>query len=147
MKTCYVDYATRSIADLVDSREMGLRNGMVITRINVPRESRGKGHGTKLLKQIIDDADAEGVNLYLEILSSGGLSRGQLEAWYLRHGFERVGGVYCRKPKKLGEEMCKCLWCGDWFDSTGSESGAHYPYCSSLCSAHAEADSEEDERD
>lgn len=98
MRTCYVDYETRSIADLCDSREMGLRSGMVITRINVPKESRGKGYGRKLLQQIIDDADAEGVYLYLEILASGGLIHDQLEAWYLRHGFKWTGGVYRRIP-------------------------------------------------
>jgi len=38
-----------------------------ITRINVPREYRGRGYGTALLEQVLEDADREGVTLRLEI--------------------------------------------------------------------------------
>jgi predicted GNAT family N-acyltransferase len=73
--------------------------GKMITRINVPMMHHGEGHGTKVLAQILKDADAEKVNLYLEISPSDGLDYYQLEAWYLRHGFRHWMGVYRRKPK------------------------------------------------
>lgn len=74
MKPCYMVKlsGTRiAIADLVDY----YGRGKIITRINVPAEFRGKGHGTALLKQIIEDADREKIALYLEIQSSDGLIR------------------------------------------------------------------------
>lgn len=43
----------------------------------------------------------------------------------------------------IDDERVKCAWCGDWFNNTAEE-GAYYPYCSSLCAAHAQVDSEED---
>lgn len=94
MHTCYVDAPTRSIADLC---EYG--TGMLLTRINVPREHRGKGHARALLKRILDDADNEGVTLWLEISPSDGLDYDQLEAWYRRRGF--VGHlIYKRRPRR-----------------------------------------------
>lgn len=73
--------------------------GRIITRINVPRDYRGKGHARELLRQICADADLEQVNLWLEISPSDGLDYAQLEAWYLRHSFKNLGGIYRRKPQ------------------------------------------------
>ena len=107
MKTCYVDKATRTIADLcVSSPHSGhipkLR-GFIITRINVPIKSRGQGHGSKILQCIVRDADRMQVVLHLEVFASGALSEKQLRAWYSRYGFENNGvveGIMTRLPKR-----------------------------------------------
>lgn len=92
MPTCFIEAEYRAIADLVTGGE--LFPGWTITRINVPREYRGKGVGTKLLNQIIAAADEAGNDLWLEIVPSGGLDFDELREWYARHGF--------RKSKEFG---------------------------------------------
>lgn len=100
MKTCYVDIEHRAIADLIAPGE--LTPNWTITRINVPEKFRGNGLGSKLLDEILADADAEGQALQLEILPSGPLDYDQLEAWYKRRGFRRtVGGYMKRTPAAL----------------------------------------------
>jgi len=99
MRSCYtlrLDEARIAIADLCDY----YGTGMILTRINVPEKYRGQGHANALLKQVLDDADREGVRLYLEIQSSDGLSYDELERWYLRNGFARWRGIYRRLPQK-----------------------------------------------
>lgn len=98
MQSCYADKETWAIADLCDY----YGTGMIITRINVPAKNRGQGHARALLKRILDDADREGVALFLEISPSDGLSYCQLRSWYERHGFRSMRGVYVRKPQKGG---------------------------------------------
>ena len=85
MKTCYVDYIHRGIADLVKPLE--LTPWWTITRINIPAEHRGHGYGSDLLKRILADADDEGVTLALEVFPSGPLDYDALEQWYIRYGF------------------------------------------------------------
>lgn len=100
MKSCFIDYDTRSIADVVKYHSDGATfSGYMITRINVPDQHRGKGLGSKLLKEICDAADAEGVMLWLEIMPSGPLDYDALEAWYKRYGF-KGNGMYKRKPRQ-----------------------------------------------
>ena len=73
-----------------------------ISRINVPAPHRGKGYGRQLLREVCAEADKKQVDLWLCINASGGLIHHQLEAWYLRYGFERHltrPGVYERKAK------------------------------------------------
>lgn len=84
MLSCYYDGETNSIADLFYIKDADV---WCITRINVPKQFRGKGTGTRLLKQILDAADKEGAVLVLTVSSSDGLSNDQLDAWYQRHGF------------------------------------------------------------
>jgi len=96
LKNCYIiklSPVNIAIADLTDYFE----KGMIITRINVPKEFRGKGFGRDLLNQILTDADKDGVTLYLEILASGEMSYMDLEAWYMRHGFKSWNGILRRK--------------------------------------------------
>lgn len=95
MKTCYYDERTRAIADLHE-----VDGYWRIARINVPRPHRRKGHGTALLRQILADADAEGVLLFLEPLPSDpGMSRMDLVRWYQRHGFVWADyGILLRQP-------------------------------------------------
>lgn len=95
MSSCYVDYTTRSIADLVDYYGLG----MLITRINVPPKERGKGAGRKLLSAILADADRTRTTLFLEIVPTGGLTEEQLKAWYERNGFVYWKGVMRRRPR------------------------------------------------
>lgn len=98
MRNCFVDYETRAIADLCDYYGKGL----IITRINVPKAARGKGIGTKLLLEILKEADESRTTLYLEIQSSDGLDRDQLEAWYERHGFKQfITGMWRRRAEKI----------------------------------------------
>ena len=69
--------------------------GTLIPRINVPNQRdnngeylyRGRGIGTKLLKECIADADKEDVTLYIDVSPSDGLNKKQLTDWYMRHGF------------------------------------------------------------
>jgi len=105
VKTCYIDTDTRTIADLVEPGNLAepaeLSSGWCITRINVPAEHRGRGHGTAILKRLLADADEEQVVLWLEVLSSGPLDRNALTAWYERYGFElRPAGYMIRIPDR-----------------------------------------------
>ncbi len=105
METCYFSWLSNThgaIADLTDY----YNEGMLITRINVPQKHRGKGHGSKLLKKILIDADKYGVVLWLEILESGGLSKLQLIKWYERYGFKEYkgAGFWRREPSVSSQE-------------------------------------------
>lgn len=98
-----MDMETRAIADLVRERSLDGSVLYQITRINVPAIYRGQRHGSKLLDQVLADADAEQVHLVLTPLPSGGLSRAALVAWYKRRGFEwkrdALGRYLYRSPK------------------------------------------------
>ena len=59
-----------------------------INRINVPPLHRGKGYGSKLLKEVCQKADEFGIELRLSINPYGELTYEQLLAWYERYGFE-----------------------------------------------------------
>lgn len=99
MKNCFVDFEYNAIADLTPEF---VPNTWTITRINVPKPSRGKGIGTKLLNEICAEADRNKVTLTLEIMPSGDLDYGALHAWYLRHGFKdsrKYIGILFRRPQ------------------------------------------------
>ena len=74
----------------------------IISRINTPRDYRGKGVASRLLKQACADADAEGITLELAVSPSDGLGDDALHAWYSRHGFVSVPEIskffMVRKP-------------------------------------------------
>lgn len=93
MKSCYTLRVPESRKPcILDLSEHGLfYEGVTwIHRINVPKEARGNGYGSQLLQQLLDDADAEGVTLGLEIGPSDGLGYEELEAWYMRRGFQPI---------------------------------------------------------
>lgn len=113
MKQCYYftveEDARPVIADLsfndgiVSLFEPERRRIAWVHRINVPAPARGKGYGTRLLGLITDDADLEGVTVYLAPLATGGLSQRQLVAWYKRHGFEAGPNyILIREPSHTG---------------------------------------------
>jgi predicted GNAT family N-acyltransferase len=102
VKTCYVIQLGMfgAIADLVAPGE--LTPNWTITRINVPSQFRGHGHGSRLFHQILADADREQITLQLECYPSGGLDYAQLYNWYSRHGFEDgEWGYMVRRPRVL----------------------------------------------
>jgi|GEM_PF-4419202 len=71
----------------------------LVTRINVPREHRGKGIGREMLTQLCKQADAKAMDLILEVSPSDGLDFDQLVAWYKRYNFRLTQmGVMERKP-------------------------------------------------
>lgn len=97
MKIHYLDTEGRSITDLVQipqnlEGEFGVSEGWMITRISVPKESRGKGIASLVLREMVQDADREGVVLILEPFPTGGLDYSQLISWYQRYGFRKVPG-------------------------------------------------------
>jgi len=78
---------------IADVEEL-IGHGYAIRRINTPQELRGRGYASRVLRQIIADADREGVRLYLEPAATGGLSQTQLVAWYRRHGFKKYDNMF-----------------------------------------------------
>ncbi|MBU0791968.1 MAG: GNAT family N-acetyltransferase [Gammaproteobacteria bacterium] len=72
--------------------------GMLITRIFVPPEYQDQGYDEQVLKLVLDDADAEGVILYLTANAHSALTTKQLRVWYRRHGFIRTHGMFIRRP-------------------------------------------------
>lgn len=97
MRTTYVDAPTRSIANTSPNL---LQGGMDLNRINVPAGSRGQGIGRKLMEEVLADADREGLILWLDINPYGAMTYEELEAWYLRIGFEPHEGRYRRLPRE-----------------------------------------------
>jgi ribosomal protein S18 acetylase RimI-like enzyme len=96
VQPCYLDRETRAIADLYPD-EPGT---WVITRINVPEPYRGQGLGSRLLDQILTDADTSGVALLLQPSPSGGLALGPLVQWYRRRGFVWVDYLFMRRDPR-----------------------------------------------
>ncbi len=61
--------------------------GIVVSRIVVPKESRGKGIGTKTMEMIIGHADATGKTIFLSPSSDFGGSLKRLRNFYSAMGF------------------------------------------------------------
>jgi len=97
MKPCYVDresWTTVELSALTDDL-------YYINRVITPRLYRGKGHASRLMQQVLDDADSDGASLVLEINPYGPMTHKALEVWYLRLGFKKVGrNLYKRSPKE-----------------------------------------------
>jgi GNAT superfamily N-acetyltransferase len=77
----------------------------MIARINVPKEFRGLGHGSSLLRQICAEADQNQAVLALGISPSDGFTFRQLDTWYRRYGFNPVDGqnraFRIRQPREI----------------------------------------------
>lgn len=98
MQSCYYEKIGGIALAVLDNCDY-YGSGRIITRINTPAKHRGQGIAGRLLRQIIVDADALGIDLWLEIAPSDGLDYDQLRAWYERHGFRDVGGIFKRKHR------------------------------------------------
>lgn len=103
MKSGYYHRISSTALAVLDCCPYG-EKGVIITRINVPTPYRGRGYASMLLREVCRDADAEGINLFLEIVPSNdgtgtGLDYAALEGWYRRHGFRPVdnGPVFKRR--------------------------------------------------
>src|SRR5215207_9074918 len=106
MKTCYTIKLSNYKIAIADLHQPGeLFPGWTISRINVPPEFRGQGYGTKLLQMILDDADKEGLNLYLVASSSGAFTDRELEEWYTRHGFHIRDSYGTMRRRPLGRVL------------------------------------------
>lgn len=120
MRHCYnikIEGRYLAIADLVRHG----KNILMLTRINVPIPYRGRGIARSLLKEILADADRDGVTIHLCVSASGGLTEPQLIAWYERHGFtKRNCLVYERLPKK---DEWACPHCIDGAEHTLEHEG------------------------
>jgi GNAT superfamily N-acetyltransferase len=70
----------------------------MITRVYIPQAHRGKGLGSRLLKEVCEEADKADIRLFLVIAPSEGLTYDQLDAWYRRYGFRLYNGIMWREP-------------------------------------------------
>ncbi len=100
MKICYFEELGTCRLAVLDI--IILCDKHTISHINTPRDYRGKGVASRLLKQACADADAEGITLELAVSPSDGLGDDALHAWYSRHGFVSVPEIskffMVRKP-------------------------------------------------
>lgn len=81
MRHTYADIPSQTII-----HTMEMLDGIIITSVGT--RMRGQGNASRLLKTVTDEADSEGVILYLSVEPDGtGLSEEQLRAWYQRNGF------------------------------------------------------------
>lgn len=88
MKGTYSDIDHWSTVDLID---IGI--GYLITRVEVMKQFRGKGHASRLLGKVIEDADREGVTLHLSVEPDGSeesIDEKGLLQWYDKLGFKAV---------------------------------------------------------
>ena len=85
-----IDDSFQAKLELIDiSNEM-----MEIIVLSVPELYRGKGIGDKLLKEVCKDADRSKITLRLFVKSFGKLNQKQLESWYTKNGFNKIGNKY-----------------------------------------------------
>jgi GNAT superfamily N-acetyltransferase len=75
-------------------REGKYKGAVIIARVKVTRKFRGRGYASALWKEVLRDADAEGITLLLSIQPDvdNGLDAEALIAWYKKLGFELVEG-------------------------------------------------------
>ena len=67
----------------------------VIEMIQVHPEQRGRGFASDALKSLCTQADADKRTLVVSPVGTDtGLSRGQLETWFIQHGFTPNRGAY-----------------------------------------------------
>lgn len=68
--------------------------GWMITQIKTPDHK----HERQLLRDVLDDADAEGVILYLGIDPNDHNIYQLPELWYVKYRFQKYRGKYRRRP-------------------------------------------------
>jgi GNAT superfamily N-acetyltransferase len=87
-------YATGkpAVYSFVEGVEVGLRpsrkgDSVYVLKIRSRPDVRGQGLASETLKAICTKADQHGVDLFLEVEESDGLSSADLSDWYWRYGF------------------------------------------------------------
>ena len=102
MRGCYYQKLDNAYLAVIDLFPLG-SDVWEVSRINVPARYRGQGIGSRLMDQLLEDADAEGVTLQLTINPYGGLTYEQLQDWYERRGFVQSrdvdGYIFIREPE------------------------------------------------
>jgi GNAT superfamily N-acetyltransferase len=83
MRNSYYDLAFGATADLMPGPD-GL---WLLSRIAV--QKRNQGAGSRLMAQVIADADAECADIMLSVQPDPGTDRARLRAWYAKLGFEQ----------------------------------------------------------
>lgn len=79
-----------------------LENCLYIGKIQVPKEHRYSGVGSRLLNKVTDEADKEGITLVLYPRPDDDckFNKAQLVRWYKRHDFRMTDtGFMVRTPK------------------------------------------------
>lgn len=100
MRNVFIDAETGASISLSRCRING-RSGKSVDKVYCPPAHRGKGIAGRLFRQILAQADAEGLMLRLVIASDddGGPDDTELERWYTSLGFKRTGFCwYVRVP-------------------------------------------------
>lgn len=86
MKHMYADIENGVIIHLMD-----IGDGWLVTSVGVQSHQRGTGAASRLLDEVLKEADAEGVSMFLSIEPDGtGLDAATLRSWYERKGFEAM---------------------------------------------------------
>lgn len=111
MKYSYFDFGSRGIVDLAPNClvEPEMTGGWMICRVNVPAPSRRQGIATRLMAEVLADADAEGEVLWLAVNAYGDMTKRQLIAWYKRLGFKPVVPGWYRRlpgPPRVDAALC-----------------------------------------
>lgn len=80
--------------------------GWALTDIFVPWNDQGKGIGRDLMREVLEWADSQNVDVCLSIAPSGGkMDHEALEAWYRRVGFEWDSHILRRKAHALSNKQ------------------------------------------
>lgn len=98
MRTCFIKKCSDTRLAILDVCPFNEEDGLLVTRINVPVEFRGRGIASELLLECCRAADLHKKTLYLTIMPSGGLNFSQLEQFYMRYGFAHWNEMYRRLP-------------------------------------------------
>ena len=105
MNSTYTDEETGAKAEIT---EYSLGGYFQLTNIFVPRKYRKRGHGSRLLREVVQDADKMGYTIYCEITVADekfGLGYDELRQWIIRHGFKYWKGKYRRLPIRRNEDV------------------------------------------
>jgi hypothetical protein len=68
---------------------------VIMTEVQTQRMKRGYGYASAVLREMLADADAEGVTVMLSVESDntpGSMSNANLITWYWRYGFRILSG-------------------------------------------------------
>lgn len=87
MKETFFHVPSRAIINLIPLAHSGDRLDFWVARVSTPPASRGRGIATRLMRELCDECDKHGADLYLGISPSGGLDLMQLHKWYEKFDF------------------------------------------------------------